>query len=108
MDFIKQLPESGGFTSILIVVNWLSKQGIFILTHDTITSLDLAKPFVMHVFSKHGVLSHVTSNWSPEFISHFFRSLRKVLDMKLHFSPGYHPKADGQTEHTNQTLEQYL
>ena len=28
--------------------------------------------------------------------------------MKLHFLSGYHPKADGQTEHTNQTLEQYL
>ena len=28
--------------------------------------------------------------------------------MKLHFTSGYHPKGDGQTEHTNQTLEQYL
>ena len=108
MDFIKQLPESGGFTSILIVVNWLSKQGIFILTHNTITSLDLAKLFVMHVFSKHRVPSHVTSDQGPEFVSHFFRSLRKALDMKLHFSSRYHPEADGQTERTNQTLEQYL
>src|SRR5882672_447841 len=28
--------------------------------------------------------------------------------MKLHFTSGYHPKGDGQTERTNQTLEQYL
>jgi hypothetical protein len=28
--------------------------------------------------------------------------------MKLHFTSGYHPKANGQTEQTNQTLEQYL
>jgi hypothetical protein len=28
--------------------------------------------------------------------------------MKLHFSSGYHPEGDGQTEHANQTLEQYL
>ena len=27
--------------------------------------------------------------------------------MKLHFTSGYHPEGDGQTEHTNQTLEQY-
>ena len=108
MDFIEQLPESRGFTSILIVVDRLSKQGIFIPMHDTITLLDLAKLFVMHVFSKHGVPSHVTSDWGLEFISHFFQSLGKALDMKLHFSSGYHPKADRQTERTNQTLEQYL
>ena len=28
--------------------------------------------------------------------------------MQLHFTSGYHPEGDGQTEHTNQTLEQYL
>ena len=52
--------------------------------------------------------SHITSNCGTEFISTFFRSLSKVLDMKLHFTSGYHPEGDGQTEHTNQTLEQYL
>jgi hypothetical protein len=28
--------------------------------------------------------------------------------MTLHFTSGYHPEGDGQTECTNQTLEQYL
>src|SRR5437899_11270326 len=28
--------------------------------------------------------------------------------MRLHFTSGYHPEGDGQTEHANQTLEQYL
>ena len=28
--------------------------------------------------------------------------------MRLHFTSGYHSKGNGQTEHTNQTLEQYL
>ena len=28
--------------------------------------------------------------------------------MKLHFTLGYHPEGDGQTKHTNQTLEQYI
>jgi len=28
--------------------------------------------------------------------------------MKLHFTSGYHLEANGQTEHTNQMLEQYL
>jgi hypothetical protein len=107
MDFIEQLPVSSGFTAILVVVDRLSKQAIFIPTYDTVTSLELAKLFVLHVFSKHGVPSHVTSDHGPEF-SHFFRSLGVILDMKLHFTSGYNPQADRQTEHTNQTLEQYL
>jgi len=78
MDFIEKLPSSSGFDTILVIVDQLTKQAIFIPAHDTITSADLARLFILHVFSKHGVPS------------------------------GYHPKGDGQTECTNQTLEQYL
>jgi IS30 family transposase len=108
MDFIEQLPDSEGFTAILVVVDCFTKQALFILTHDTITSAQLAELFIIHVFSKHKVLSHVTSDRGSKFVSCFFRSLGKALNMKLHFTSGYHPEGNGQTEHINQTLEQYL
>ena len=108
MDFIEQLLKLSRYTAILVVVDCLMKQAIFIPTHDTITSDNLTKLFVLHVFSKHSVPSHVTSDCGSKFISHFFRSLGKALDMRLHFTLGYHPEGDGQTERTNQTLEQYL
>ena len=41
-------------------------------------------------------------------MSNFFQSLGTALDMQLYFTSSYHPKDDGQTECTNQTLEQYL
>jgi hypothetical protein len=62
MDFIEQLPDSEGFTAILVVVDHFTKQALFIPTHNTITSTQLAKLFIIHVFSKHGVPSHVTSD----------------------------------------------
>ena len=108
MDFIEQLPKSDGFTAILVIVDRLSKQSIFIPTYDTIDSPELAKLFILHVFSKHGAPTHVTSDRGSEFVSRFFRALGKALNMNLHFTSGYHPEADGQTERTNQTLEQYL
>jgi len=108
MDFIEQLPSSEGYTAILVIVDRASKQSIFIPTFDTITSEQLAKLFIIHVFSKHGVLNHVTSDCSSEFVSAFFQALGKALDMTLHFTSGYHPEADGQTERVNQTLEQYI
>ena len=108
MDFIEQLPPSNSFTAILVVVDRLTKQSIFIPTTDEVTSAELATLFVQHVFAKYGVPSHVTSDRGTEFVSRFFRSLGTALDMKLHFTSGYHPEADGQTERVNQTLEQYL
>ena len=108
MDFIEQLPFSSGFTAILVVIDRLSKQAIFVPTYNTITSPQLAQLFLLHIFSKHGVPSHITSDRGTEFISHFFRSLGTALNMKLHFTSGYHPEGDGQTERSNQTLEQYL
>ena len=108
MDFIKKLPLSSGFDTILIIVNWLTKQAIFIPVHNTITSTDLAHLFVLYVFSKHVVSSHITSDRGSEFVSNFFQSLGTALDMQLHFTSGYHPKGDKQTKHMNQTLEQYL
>ena len=108
MDFIEKLPMSGSSDTILVIINRLTKQLIFIPTVNTITSPMLAKLFILHVFSNHGVPSHITSDHGMEFVSTFFCSLGKVLDMKLHFTSGYHPEGDGQTERTNQTLEQYL
>ena len=48
------------------------------------------------------------SSPSTEFVSSFFWTLGKALDMKIHFTSGYHPEGDGQTKRTNQTLKQYL
>src|SRR6266404_1558671 len=108
MDFIEQLPASEGFSAILVVVNRLTKQAIFIPSHDTVNAPQVAQLFLTHVFSKHGVPSHVTSDQGSEFVSHFFRSLGKLLQMRLHFTSGYHPEGDRQTERANQVLEQYL
>src|SRR5260370_31427029 len=108
MDFIEHLLAADSFTAILVIINHLTKQSLFIPTYDTINSPQLAQLFLTHVFLKHGVPSHVTSDWGTEFISHFFHLLGKLLQMELHFTSGYHTEGDGQTEHTNQVLEQYL
>src|SRR5258708_3020611 len=108
MDFIKQLPLSEGFTVILVIMDRLTKQSLFIPTHNMVDAPQLAQLFLTHVFSKHRAPGHVTSNCSTEFMSHFFHSLGSSLSMKLHFMSGYHPEGDGQMEWINQVLEQYL
>jgi len=108
MDFIKKLPSSSGFDTILVIVDQLTKQMIFISAHNTIISVDLAHLFVLHVFSKHGIPFYVIFNRGSEFVSNFFCFLGTALDIQLHFTLGYYFKDDGQTQCTNQTLKQYL
>ena len=101
MDFIEKLPSFSGFDTILVIVDWFTKQVIFIPAHNTIMSADLAHLFVLHVFSKHNIPFYVTSDRDLEFVSNFFQSLGTALDMQLYFTSGYHSEGDEQTKHMN-------
>ena len=68
MNFIKKLLLSSKFDTILVIVDQLTKQIIFISAHDTIISVNLACLFVLHMFSKYSVPSHITSNRGLEFV----------------------------------------
>lgn len=95
MEFIEQLPLSDGFTSILVVIDCLSKESVFIPTTNNAIVMDVADSFVTHVFAKHAPM---------EFTSHFFHSLASLLRMR-HFTLGHHPSANGQVECINGALD---
>jgi IS30 family transposase len=108
MDFIEQLPELNGFMAILVVIDCLSKEYVFIPSTNSVTAPDVADAFVTHIFAKHGIPLHISLDYGLEFTSHFFCSLGSLLCMCLHFTSGHHPSANGQVEQINSTLEQYL
>ena len=60
------------------------------------------------VFRRHGLLKSIISDRGPQFISKFWKHLFKMLDITCNLSFDYHPQTEGQVEHTNETLEQYL
>ncbi|SOV07143.1 uncharacterized protein UDID_18780 [Ustilago sp. UG-2017a] len=105
---IPQLPPSSDFTAILVVVDRLTKMAIFVPTTNELDAPKLAKLFLRHVYSKHGLPTSIVSDRGSEFTSHFWRSLSTLLGIENHFSSAYHPQSDGQTEHINQVLEQFL
>ena len=108
MDYIEQLPNSGGFDSILVIIDYFTKMGIFIPTVVTATSKDLAECFLQHVWSKHGLPDNIVSDRGSKFISKFWSALCRRLGIDRKVSTAYHPQTDGQTERVNQTLEQYI
>jgi hypothetical protein len=48
------------------------------------------------------------SDRGTQFTSHFLQQLHEALDTHLNFSLAYHPQTNGQTERTNQILEDML
>jgi hypothetical protein len=84
------------------------KMGLFIPTIATLTAEGLTDLIITWVVVKHGTPADIVSDCDGLFISNFWKSLTKCLGIKLNLSIMYHPETDGQTEHLNQILKQYL
>ena len=109
LDFITKLPESQGHDSILTITDHdCTKMAVFIPCKEEINAEETAALYAKHVFARYGLPTKLISDRDPRFASKFTRELCKILGVQQNISTAYHPKTDGQSEHTNQWLEQYL
>ena len=108
VDLITELPQSHGYDSILVAVDRLSKRAHFIPTTSDVTSLRVARLFQDSIWKLHGLPEEVISDRGPQFVSNFMRGLSEILGIKVAASMAYHPQTDGQTEHVNQEVKQFL
>ncbi|WVZ58894.1 hypothetical protein U9M48_009116 [Paspalum notatum var. saurae] len=109
MDFIVGLPRTqSGFDSIWVVVDRLTKVAHFIPVKTTYSGAKLAELYMFRIVCLHGVPKKIVSDCGTQFTSHFWKRLHESMGTKLNFSSAYHPQTDGQTERTNQILEDML
>jgi len=108
MDFIVELPLFSRHNAVMIVVDSVSKRAYFILMHMTVTVEGAARLFLHQVWKLHGLLKCVISDQGPQFVACFTKELYRLLGIKLASSTAWHPQTNGQTEHINQELDQYL
>jgi transposase InsO family protein len=109
MDFITQLPESNGCTTVWVVVDRFTKMAHFIpIVKGQKTAENCAKLFLANVWRAHGLPSDIVSDRDAVFTGAFWSELTKRLGVRLRMSTAFRPQTDGQTERINQTLEQYL
>ncbi|WVZ97862.1 LOW QUALITY PROTEIN: hypothetical protein U9M48_043370 [Paspalum notatum var. saurae] len=109
MDFIVGLPRTQkGYNSIWVVVDRLTKVAHFIPVNTTYSGARLAELYISRIVCLHGVPKRIISDRGSQFTSRFWEQLHDSLDSKLRFSTAYHPQTDGQTERTNQILEDML
>jgi hypothetical protein len=108
LDFIVKLPISSSFDSILVVTDRLTKMVHFFPCNETITAADTALLIFNSVFRYHGIPDSIVSDRGPQFTAHFWKRFLNLLNCTANLSTAFHPETNGQTERTNQVLEQYL
>jgi transposase InsO family protein len=109
MDFIVGLPRTqAGYDSICVIVDRLTKVAHFILVKTTYSGAKFVELYMSRIVCLHGVPKKIVSDRGSQFTSKFWEKLHESMDTKLNFSSAYHLQTDGQTERTNQILEDML
>lgn len=92
----------------MVVVDRLTKYGLFFALSHPYSSKKIVEIFVSGVMKHHGVSRSIVSDKRPIFLSLFWKEFFKLQDTSLKMSSAYHPHTEGQTEVVNRCIEQYL
>ncbi|GJU03988.1 putative reverse transcriptase domain-containing protein, partial [Tanacetum coccineum] len=68
----------------------------------------LTRLYIKEIVSRHGVPISIILDHDSHFTSKFWQSMQNALGTQLDISMAYHPKTDGQSERTFQTLKDML
>jgi hypothetical protein len=108
IDFVVELPNTHSYNAIMNVVDSIGKRVHFMPTHTMVNGEGTARLYLKEVWKLHRLPCLVWSNHRPQFVTDLTRKLYRLLRIKLATSTAYHPQTDGQTEHVNQEMEQFL
>ena len=88
----------------MVVMDRFSKIAHFITCHKSDDATYIVKLFFQEIMRLHGIPRTVVTDKDTKFLSHFWRSLRRLVGTKLLFSITCHPQTDGQTKVIDKTL----
>lgn len=87
MDFIVDLPESQGNMVIWTVIDLSSKQAHFVACAGLLSTRNLAKLFITHVYFLHRVLWRIVSDLGVQFTVTFLAMVESSHGLSLMFHP---------------------
>ena len=110
LDLITGLPPSGEeqYTAVLVIIDKLTKFGLFIPTHNTLTQEGFVKLFVEKVVHVYGMPHRIIADRDKRWATDFWKTVVALHGSKMALSSSHHPQTDGQTEILNATIEQML
>lgn len=108
IDFITDLPQSQGNTTILTVIDRFSKACRLIAIPKLPTALETAGLISEFVFRFYGLPKDIVSDRGPQFTSRLWSAFFKNPQVNVSLTFGYHPQSNGQTKHFNQEIGRFL
>nr|GEU85630.1 putative reverse transcriptase domain-containing protein [Tanacetum cinerariifolium] len=109
MDFVMKLPRtSSGHDTIWVIVDRLTKSAQFLPMREDYKMDRLSRLYLNEIVARHGVPISIISDCDSRFTSRFWQSMQEALGTHLEMSTAYHPRTDGQSKGTIQTLEDML
>jgi hypothetical protein len=91
MDFITGLPLLFGYTTILVVIDRLTKYAHFFPMKSDYSSKSVAEIFMNNVVKLHVMPKSIVSDRDKVFTSSFWQQLFKLQGTTLAMSSAYHP-----------------
>ena len=107
-DLIVGLPESDGYTALVMITDRHTKKITVEPCKDEIDADQLAEILVRRIFSQYGLAEKLISDRGPQYSSKVMRAVLSTLGIRSALSTAYHPQTDGASERANQSIEQYL
>ncbi|KAK3525528.1 hypothetical protein QTP86_033968 [Hemibagrus guttatus] len=108
VDFLTDLPDSEGFTTVMVMVDRFSKSCRLIPLKGLPTAMQSAEAMFQHVFRNFDLPEDIVSDRGSQFTSRVWGSLCARLGIGVSLSSGYHPQSNGQVEWANQEIGRFL
>ncbi|KAL1294127.1 hypothetical protein AAHE18_19G119900 [Arachis hypogaea] len=94
MYFITALPQSHGYTVIMVVIDRLTTFSHFIPSKHDFDSRSVVEAFIRNIVKLHGFSNSIVSDRDRIFMSHFWQRLFKLQGTTLSMSSAYHLQTD--------------
>lgn len=104
VDLVGPLPESEGMRYIFTVIDRFTRWPEAIPLPDSKTQT-CARALIRHWIARFGVPDDITSDRGPQFTSHMWADLNRLLGIAASTTTAYHPQANGMVERLHRQLK---
>ncbi|KAK3521444.1 hypothetical protein QTP70_004972 [Hemibagrus guttatus] len=104
-DFVK---SSGGFMTVMVVIDRFSKACKLVPMKELPTILQTADALFQHIFRNFSLPEDIILDRGSHFTSEVWGAFCKQLGISVSLSSGYHPQSNGQAVRLNQEIGRFL